>query len=188
MSEEMLVRCCAPTLAGLKTGSLFSCPTDSKADMVEELRSLNRALVPKGFRVLPLRYSHNSALIYVFCPKALKRDLCDCQAAQLLAERGYPVENADKCIMTLIRRLRAQDSFPHEIGLFLGYPPEDVRGFIRNGANNCKCSGLWKVYGDEKKARMRFEMYEKCTRCYCRQYHSGVSIERLAVENKSEEV
>ena len=34
MSEELVVRQCAPTLAGIKTGSLFSCPCDSP----EELR------------------------------------------------------------------------------------------------------------------------------------------------------
>ena len=32
--------------------------------------------------------------------------------------------------------------FPHEVGLFLGYPPEDVKGFIDHRANNFKCAGL----------------------------------------------
>ena len=43
--------------------------------------------------------------------------------------------------------------FPHEVGLFLSYPPEDVKGFIDHRANDFKCAGLWKVYGDEEKAR-----------------------------------
>ena len=38
--------------------------------------------------------------------------------------------------------------FPHEIGIFLGYPLADVAGFIRNKGRNCKCIGTWKVYGD----------------------------------------
>ena len=37
MSEELVVRQCAPTLAGIKTGSLFSCPCDSP----EELRQVD---------------------------------------------------------------------------------------------------------------------------------------------------
>ena len=30
MSEELMVRQCAPTLAGIKTGSLFPCPCTSR--------------------------------------------------------------------------------------------------------------------------------------------------------------
>lgn len=41
MSEEMLVCHCSPTLAGLKTGSLFSCPYRSKKKIIREIRSLN---------------------------------------------------------------------------------------------------------------------------------------------------
>ena len=40
----------------------------------------------------------------------------------------------------------AGGDFPHEIGLLLGYPPEDVSGFIENGGKNFLCSGYWKVY------------------------------------------
>ena len=59
--------------------------------------------------------------------------------------------------MKLIERLRAYDEFPHEIGLFLSYPPEDVKGFIEHHAADFKYAGLWKVYGDEQRARDLFE-------------------------------
>ena len=61
MSEEMFVRQCAPTLAGVKTGSLFSCPYDTREGMTEDVRRLNRVLVPKGLRLLPLRYSEKES-------------------------------------------------------------------------------------------------------------------------------
>lgn len=54
MSEEMLVCHCSPTLAGLKTGSLFSCPYRSKKKIIREIRSLNQRLVKKGVCVLPV--------------------------------------------------------------------------------------------------------------------------------------
>ena len=31
---------------------------------------------------------------------------------------------------------------PHEVRLFLSYPPEDVKGFIDHRANDFKCAGL----------------------------------------------
>ncbi len=72
-------------------------------------------------------------------------------AEKLLKELGYKSDNADLCVVRLINRVRSSAEFPHEIGIFLGYPPEDVRGFIENSAKKCKCNGCWKVYGNEKK-------------------------------------
>lgn len=54
-------------------------------------------------------------------------------------------------------KLQSAPDFPHEIGLFLGYPAEDVKGFIENKAACSKCSGCWKVYGDEQAARILFK-------------------------------
>ena len=71
--------------------------------------------------------------------------------------------------------------FPHEVGLFLSYPPEDVKGFIDHRANGFKCAGLWKVYGDEEKARSLFAKYKKCTEIYCALWQSGSKLEQLAV-------
>ena len=79
------------------------------------------------------------------------------------------------------RRLQESGDFPHEIGLFLGYPPEDVRGFIENHAEGYKFVGCWKVYGDEKSAKKQFARYKKCTDVYCSQWANGKSIERLTV-------
>ncbi len=55
MFHELLIRCCAPTMASLKTGNMFSCPFSSREEMTAELRKLNRRLGQKGLRILPLR-------------------------------------------------------------------------------------------------------------------------------------
>ena len=75
MSEEMLVRHCAPTLAGLKTGNLFSCEFEDEEAMRFSLRRWNRILGKKGLRLLPLRFRENRGLIYVFRPSRLSLDL-----------------------------------------------------------------------------------------------------------------
>ena len=184
MPEEMVIRHCAPTLAGIKTGSLFSCPYDSEAQLREDVRAMNRLLVPKGLRVLALRYHKGLALIYLYRPDRLGRDLEAPEAAQLLAERGYPCSNPDRCVIRLMAALRDSQEFPHEIGLFLSYPPEDVLGFICNRACNHKCVGCWKVYGDEAAARRQFAAFKACTANYCRRRAKGASLARLAVTTR----
>ena len=54
MSDEILVRHCAPTLAGLKTANMFNCEYDSEEEMREDLRELNRRLSSKGVMAVPL--------------------------------------------------------------------------------------------------------------------------------------
>ncbi len=181
MSEEMIINHCSPTLAGIKTGALFNCAYPSERELRSSVRAWNKTLSPKGLRVLPLRYNGRTALIYIYRPAMLSADLKDELARRLLAKCGYVSETPEGCIVQLLRRFAECDEFPHEIGLFLGYPPEDVCGFIANKAGGYKCVGYWKVYGDEEKAKKAFAKFEKCTRCYCRQHAKGKSIERLAV-------
>lgn len=181
MSEDYIIRHGAPTLAGIKTGNIFPCPYESKAALIRAVRQMNKRLRPKGLRILPLRYTDGKALIYLYRPKKLSVDLSDRQAVSLLRQYGYDPEKCDQCIARLAQKLRSQADFPHEIGLFIGYPPEDVSGFIENRAGGCKCVGCWKVYGDEQAAKKKFAQYKKCTKIYCDQWSKGRAIERLAV-------
>lgn len=187
MFEEMIIFHCSPTLAGMKTGNLFACPYSAKNEITENIRRLNKKLAPKGLRILPVFTFDKRALIYVYRPSRLKEDFSKLPVKVILEEYGYPKNNPNQCITKLIKKLHSEGEFPHEIGLFLGYPAEDVRGFIENKARCCKCSGCWKVYGDPQKAEKLFKKYRKCTNVYFAQWKNGKSIERLTVaENYSE--
>ena len=181
MSEDLVIRHCAPTLAGIKTGNLFSCSCPDRKELTKALSRLNRKLVPRGIRIVPLRVRKGHALIYAYRPYALESDLADNHARELLTQYGYLPGNLNACVIHLMRRLQSAGEFPHEIGLFLSYPPEDVRGFIHNKACNFKCSGCWKVYGDEQAAKSIFEKYNVCSKIYFQQWQQGKSIEQLTV-------
>ena len=135
MSEDLIVRHCSPTLAGLKTANLFAAEYTSEEALRNDLRALNRVLVPKGLRALPLRRENGRALIYLYRPKRLAQDLKDAQAAALLEPIGYPCGCPERCVAALVRRLKEQSAFPHEIGLFLGYPCADTLKIARCTAN-----------------------------------------------------
>lgn len=183
MSDKMIVRYCSPTLANIKTANLFSCSYSSKKSVINEIRSINRKLVPKGVRVLPVHMSEHRVLIYVYRPERLKKDLSDKMVRAFLGTRGYQCENFVCCINKLIMKLHGEPDFPHEIGLFLGYPLDDVRGYIENKAGCSKCSGYWKVYGNEQETRKLFKKYQKCSGIYYAQWKKGITIERLAVNS-----
>ena len=184
MSEELLIKQCAPTLAGIKTGSLFPCPCDDRASLLADIRRMNRVLVPRGLCLLPMRMDDGRALLYLYRPQALCRDLGDDLACRLLRQAGYPCGSCGRCVARLVQRLRTEEEFPHEVGLFLSYPPEDVRGFIDHRAMDFKCAGLWKVYSDEERARQLFRRFKQCTEDYCARWQTGWDIDRLAVATR----
>lgn len=181
MSEDMVISQCSPTMAGLKTGNLFACPVNDRAELADSMRRLNAALVPRGLRMVPVKYMENKALIYMYRPDRLQQDLQDETAGRILAQKGYPLNNTSNCVAELAHRLSSNREFPHEIGLFLGYPSEDVYGFIKNGSRSAKCVGAWRVYGDEQAAGKRFEQFEKCTRVYSEVFRKNGSFKKLIV-------
>ena len=180
MSEAFLIKFCAPTMANIKTANLFSCPFVSREALINEVRSLNMRLKKKGIRVLALKFSEGRGLVYVYRPGRLSRDLQNCQACSLLRQFGYPEIGENVCLRHLIQRLEESSDFPHEIGLFLGYPPEDVYGFIHQ-KEACKLCGFWKVYGDVDKAKLQFARFRKCSELYWKQWQMGKSLEHLTV-------
>jgi hypothetical protein len=179
MTDDYLVRHCAPTLAGIKTASLFTCPYDEKERLLDAIRRMNQRLRAKGLRVLPLRFSDKKALIYLYRPARLSADLRDGTAEKILRQCGYPCNSCGHCVVKLVQRLREQEEFPHEIGLFLGYPPEDVAGFIQHKGQDFAYSGYWKVYVNERETRALFDLYADCTQDFCLRLEGGASLPDL---------
>ena len=180
MPEELFIRCCAPTMASIKTGNMFTHHFKTEKDMNQQIRMLNRRLRSKGLHVVPLRYADGTGLIYTYRPVKLHQDLCNEKACSLLSQHGYSCCQPGRCVQQLRKRLSEQQEFPHEVGLFLGYPPEDVEGFIHR-KDEVKYTGHWKVYSDVETAKRTFALYKKCTAAYLDQWENGRSMERLTV-------
>lgn len=185
MSEELLLRHCSPTLAALKAGNMFSCPYGSMQKLEQMVQTWNARLNSKGVEILILSKSSNTALIYVYRPALLAEELQKQESKDLLTTYGYPVDTPQASLSYLSDKLLQQGGFPHEIGLFLGYPPTDVRLFIENKGCNGKCDGCWKVYANELEAKQRFAQFKKCTALYIKKYKEGKPLDSLAVRKVS---
>ena len=181
MSSELLIRHCSPTLANLKTANMFSCEFESLEELKGDLRNWNHKLSKKGLRIIPLRVKKNHCLVYVFRPNKLSKDLNNNEAQNILRSRGYTSTNPNRCLAELKRKLLSEKEFPHEIGLFLGYPVEDVDGFIKDKKEGCKLVGTWKVYGDLANAKKVFARFKKCSKLYYEEYLNGRTVDRLTV-------
>ena len=204
--ERKLVHHCTPTLAALKPANLFTCrssdaPASGRAanrpaatglrddELSRALRACRAKLAPCGVRIEVLARRTSGMLVYVYRPALLKPIIEQEPVASFLAREGYDPASLSACIERLHRRICGTDvqsqltggcSFPHEIGLFLGYPFDDVMGFIENRGENFLCSGCWKVYAKERDALACFCSYKDCTALYENLFAEGVSLECLA--------
>lgn len=179
--EQHLIEYCSPTLASLKTASLFNHTYSTDQELTGQLDLWNRRLNKKGIFILEFCRRDNRSLIYVYRRSHLISDLNRAGVGEFLKVYGYGGTELDEALERLRKRIRQGGGFPHEIGVFLGYPLGDVVGFIENGGKNCKYKGYWKVYCDECEAVKVFTKYKKCKCTYARLWEQGRSVCQLTV-------
>ncbi|HIY08655.1 MAG TPA: DUF3793 family protein [Firmicutes bacterium] len=178
--EELLAFHCAPALAGIKAANLVSCPRQLVEDPEELVAQYGRTLGSRGIHLRILCRCPKGTLILVYREDRLARCLARPAAVRLLVQAGYPVGTVEELLDHLSRRMaRRQGTFPHEIGLFLDYPPVDVIGFLRHGGKGCKLCGHWKVYGDAESARRQFQRYDRCRAALTQRVRQGYSLAQL---------
>ena len=182
MIDKALVLHCSPTLAGLKSANIFNYFFTTKDELYSELEAFRDTLQPKGVSLRILRICGSRALIYVYRRDKVQDELRKPNVFNFLSKYGYETDCIDDCIEKLASRITSQLEFPHEIGLFLSYPLEDVIGFIENKGQNSRCTGCWKVYCNECEARKLFAKFDKCKAVYCDLWSRGLRvIEQLTV-------
>ena len=179
MLDRAIIDHASPTLARLKLGNLFNHTMGQ--DFPVEFAALRGLLRDRGVTMTILKVCKGKALIYLYRAQELEKALACDGVRRLLRVCGYDRYDVDGALDTLKARLNNLDAFPHEIGIFLGYPLEDVLGFIENGGRNCLSCGCWKVYSNECEALKAFERYEKCKAVYQRLFASGCPLTRFTV-------
>lgn len=175
--DRLLAAYCSPALAGIKPASLVCCSRALYPDLPQRLHGYRAAFAPRGLRFEIVCACRDRYLLMVYHRPMLERRLAEREVQHVLRRFGYPAGGAlEGFLRQLKRRIAEVDSFPHEIGLFLGYPVEDVVGFIRNGGRGCKLSGYWKVYGDAEAAAKLFDRLSRVCRAVTRRVEQGETL------------
>lgn len=171
-TEYAIGRHCGVTFAGLKIASLVSLRKGEE----DVIQTLSRRFAGKGFAFMLLREDEERLLVYVCHRARLEKCLFSPDVRAFLARFGYEYGLAEEALEQLKRRMKGE--FPHEIGIFLGYPLADVRGFLRD-PNSCVLCGCWKVYENADEAARTFERFRRCSACICRHMDRGRSLTQI---------
>lgn len=178
--EQLMGMHAAPMLVGMKPASLLSFKKSQFEDFDALLASYEPCFSCKGISTFRVSEGEEYVLILFYRREVLARMLAEPAARRLLILEGYGADDTlEECLEYLQLRMQVRKSFPHEVGLFLGYPPEDVEGFIRNKGQGFCYSGYWKVYANSQETRALFDKYADCTHAFCTELERGALFPEL---------
>ncbi len=171
--ETQLALQCAPLITGLKISNLLIIPATE--------RSLVKVILERsGISFFRLLATSEKIVYLLFKREKLESYLMKRDVQEMLHGEGYE----DLRMGMVLRRFQIRyeeymsdgDSFPHEMGLLLGYPTEDVKGFIENEGKNFLYNGYWKVYGNMNEKVELFKRYDTAKETIIQLLSKGVGI------------
>lgn len=178
--EQLLAYHCAPTLSGIKSGSIFSIRHQEPVKIAGFINTYNDILNTYGVYLEALCLCDNRALIYVYRRSAVMAQCSREEMKRFLESRGYGQKFDLRDYLHILKaRLKDSDEFPHEIGAFLGYPLQDIEAFIRFKGKEYKLNGYWKVYHDVSNTKRLFENYSRCRHRFCEKLSLGKNLTEL---------
>ena len=121
---------CAPTIAGIKPANLIALTAAEYAVAGKEAHTLAQ----EGIFLHKLWGKGDKVSLLVYCKRLLEQQLHIPENREFLRTFGYSRGLSFSAMLErLNKRLRCSGVYPHEIGIFLGYPLEDVQAFISTG-------------------------------------------------------
>lgn len=155
--ESKMALQCAPVITGIKISNLLivsSCDEETVRTFFKKTGMIHYRLLRQN----------NKTTFLIFRGSQLSMYLQDKDVQKILEENGYKDFSLGGILRTFQYRYETHmnqgEGFPHEIGVLLGYPIEDVVGFIKQKGKNYLYSGYWKVYKDVSAKKKIFEGYE----------------------------
>lgn len=171
---------CTPTLAGIKTANLISLKEPKYLFIENELKKFNLHFNKRNIYAKTICRCNSNMLILIYNSNLLRENINNSKAKAFLKELGYPIDlSLNENLEHLSGRLRENSDFPHEIGIFLGYPYDDVIGFKENNGKNYLFSGYWKVYTDEENTKALFDKFTRCRKNVCNKIANGMHISQI---------
>jgi len=157
---SVIIRNAAPTIKKHKTSSLINFSNSNRRinDIWEQYK--NEVKDKLDIDYFELKKDATNTFVLFYNKEKLELSINDNKNMEFLKRFGYNKNMSLKQCLVLLGK-RFQNICPHEIGVFLGYPLEDVVSFVDCPNVKCKMVGYWKVYHNAEKAQIVFNKYNE---------------------------
>lgn len=126
-----------------------------------------------GLAAAVLADRDDSLLLLLYRPAMVEALLQQSSVRRLLGRAGYPDDAAMAMCVKLLSQRASAGAFPHEIGIFLGYPLKDVAAFMGLCRIPFSCQGPWKIYGNPAASLDLAAAFKKCRQNMARHLESA---------------
>lgn len=181
--EKIIAYYCAPALAGIKSANIFSCGIFNINKMTAEIKRLNTELNIKGIYIEPLYICNRRIIIMVYRKKVLMKTLEKSEHKEFLKKYGYGRCTSIQSYISVLKNRLNENEYPHEIGIFLGYPLHDIYGYLYKNNNECLLCGEWKVYKNVNEARKLFYRFDTCRMALIKKLLCGKKLSEIFVND-----
>ena len=158
--EAMIAFAAAPTIQGRKPAALMSFTSYGRNTAL--LWKLYGSEICERFQVefYLLKKEKDGLKVLIYRRRLLEWYVNHIRNQPFLNRMGYGFGVLLDHNLVILKR-RFTELCPHEVGIFLGMPVEDVEGFIENKGKNCLMCRYWKVYENQRRAERLFDAYDK---------------------------
>ena len=150
----------------------------------KELARISMKLHNTNISLIILCTCKKRHLVMVYRAKELEEHLRSKEVSDYLREFGYRRDDFISNLIRLHQRMNGfynkMKEFPHEVGVFLGYPICDIKGFLENKGERYLHSGYWKIYGNLEETRKKFLSYDEAREIAIDEFLSGRELESIA--------
>ncbi|EJP6472642.1 DUF3793 family protein [Clostridium botulinum] len=157
---SLLLYLIAPTLDGVKPSTIVTLSSSGKNLDLLWCRYKEEFLSLYKISYIELKKTDKCTTILFYHKKALNNVLYNKYNLEFLQEIGYKDFSSEKSFLFKLKS-RFKDTCPHEIGIFLGIPIEEVKSFMEDPKRECIYCGYWKVYNNIQKAKEQFTTYDR---------------------------
>lgn len=183
--DQIMIQCGAPSLCGIKPGNMFT--VSQKRYSASRIRFWKKIYFKQGILLKAFKTSNNLVMIFSYNLIWIRQILDDPFVKAYLRGKDYPVDKGSFAVLNrLFKNLKNSRGFPHEVGIFLGYPLEDVICFERMQGKDCKYCGYWKSYSNPEEAKVCCCKYNNCSQMCKKWFDEGLSVPQIIRKYKKQ--
>lgn len=158
--EYRFIYQCAPVLAGLKISNLLIVnrkQSEKALGMVKDFNLSAYLLYATAERVVFLVFNREKTVKYML----------ESENVIFFKNLGYEEISLERVLSEISLKyagyMEEASDFPDELGIVLGYPTEDVLGYVENKGKDFLINGYWKVYGKADEKMDIFRSFDEIT-------------------------
>ena len=159
--EKFLIYNASLVISGVKPSATITIKKDKENLYDKWIKYGIDFLESIDIQYINLRECSNALIIFIYNKDQLSKYVFRKDNKDFLMQLVYSNKNDINNYLYMLKNRYKEFNCPHELGVFLGFPLNDVMDFMNCKNKKCLSCGYWLVYNNLQEAQETFSMYDK---------------------------